>query len=100
MKQAASNSMIFLVLLTDTVESSYTEFSVETQTTQNNAKLKRFKKVDSDKVQWKVTAETSMPLKTVSLNSDTSEKVRHKESTNRSESMVPQSKKVLKTDNK
>jgi hypothetical protein len=34
------------------------------------------------------------------LNSDTSEKVRHKESTNRSESMVPQSKKVLKTDNK
>jgi hypothetical protein len=100
MKLAEFNSTIFLALLMDTAESSYTEFSVETQTTQNNAKLKPFKKVDSDKVLWKVTAETSMPLKTASLNLVTSEKVRHKENINHSESMEQLSKKVLKTDNK
>jgi hypothetical protein len=84
----------------DTVESCYTEFSVETQTIQNNAKLKPFKKVDSDKVLWKATAETSMPLKMVSLNLVTSEKERLKENINHSESMELPFKKVLKTDNK
>ena len=100
MKPVASNLTTSLALLMDTVESCSTESSAETQTTQNNAKSKPFKKADSDKVLWKVTAETSMPLKMVSLSSVTSEKERHKESINHSESMELLYKKVLRTDNK
>lgn len=100
MKPVESNLTTSLALLMDMVESCSTEFSVEIQTTQNNAKSKPFKKVDSDKVQWKVTAETSMPSKMVSLSLVTSEKERHKESINHSESMELLFKKVLRTDNR
>jgi len=82
------------------VESSFTEFSVEIQTIRNNAKLKPFKREDSDKEPWKAIAETSTQSKTDSLSSVSSEREKPKENTNRSESTEPQSKKVLKTDNK
>jgi len=68
--------------------------------TLNNVKLKQFKKADSDKVPWKVTAETLTLLKTDLLNLVTSEKEKPKESTNHSELTEPQFKKVLKMDNK
>ena len=100
MKPVEFNLMTSLALLMDTVESCFTEFSVETQTIQNNAKSKPFKKVDSDKVLWKATAETSMPLKMVSLNLVTSEKERPKENTNHSELTELPFKKVSKMDNK
>jgi len=94
------NLTTFSALLMDTVELFYTEFSVETQMIQNNAKLRPFKKADSDKEPWKVTAETSMPLKMDLLSSVTSEKVKPKENTNLSELTEPQFKKVSKRDNK
>ena len=100
MKPVEFNLMTSSALLMDTVESCFTEFSVETQTIQINAKSKPFKKVDSDKVPWKVTAETSMLLKMVSSSLVTSEKERHKENTNHSELTELPFKKVLKMDNK
>ena len=76
----------------DMAELFFTEYLAEIQMIQNNVKLKRFKKEDSDKVPWKVTAETSMQLKTDSLSLDSSEKARLKENTNLSELMELQFK--------
>jgi len=100
MKLTEFNLMIFSALLTDMVESFSIEFLAETQMIQNVAKLKPFKKEDSDKELWKDIAETLMPSKMDSLSLVISEKVKLKENTNHSESMEPQFKKVLKTDNK
>jgi len=76
----------------DMAELFFTEYLAEIQMIQNNVKLKRFKKEDSDKVPWKVTAETSMQLKTDSLSLDSSEKARLKANTNLSELMELQFK--------
>jgi len=100
MKLVVFNLMIFSVLLTDMVESFFTEYSVEIQMNQNHVKLKLFKKEDSDKEPWKVTAETSMPLKMDLSSLVSSEKVKPKENINHSELTEPLFKKELKTDNK
>ena len=100
MKLVEFNLMIFSVLLMDMVESFFTEFSEEIQMSQNHVKLKPFKKEDSDKEPWKVTVETSMPLKTDLLSLVSSEKVKPRANINHSELTEPLFKKELKTDNK
>jgi hypothetical protein len=95
-----SNLTIFSVLLMGTVELFCTECLVEIQTIQNHVKLKPFKKEDSDKEPWKVTAETSMLLKMASLNLVSSERVKPKENINHSELTELQFKKVSKMDNR
>ena len=67
---------------------------------QISVKLKPYRRADSNKVQWRVTVETSMLLKMDLLNLVSLEKVRLKENINHLESMEPLSKKVLKMDNK
>ena len=73
---------------------------VEIQMIQISVKLKLYRRADSNKVQWRVTVETSMLLKMDLLNLVSLGKVRLKENINHLESMEPLSKKVLKMDNK